>query len=245
MSRTTILSWNMQAAMGTRKLSDYASKFHENLFPAQKESRLLSVVANLKDFDLIGLQECDQGSWRSGGINQGEFLANKAGFTQAVFHTSRKVSNVSGSGLSLLSKHPIIWSQGHVLPSRFPGRGALEAKVKTPTGVICVLVVHFSLGKKDQLLQMKWVQEWTKSLSGPYVVMGDFNTSPDWIHFKNFVSSIENLNIFPESFPSWKPKRSIDHMLVNGLDATITKTFDPGISDHLGLMRQVWLPSAA
>lgn len=244
LEQMNFLSWNMQAGIGTRKYSDYFSRFHENILPAKKNNRLLSLSNEIKKFDVIGLQECDQGSWRSGGVNQGEFLAKHFEFPSIASHISRKFSSISGSGLGVLSKHPILWSKGHRIPSKIPGRGALEVQIAPLNNhSFRVLVVHFSLGFKDQLQQMIWVKNWASTLKTPYVVMGDFNVSPlNNEKFSMFIQNIEPLNHFPQSYPSWNPKKSIDHMLVNGFNAELPKTYDFGISDHLALTRKIWIP---
>lgn len=237
------LSWNMQAGMGTRKFRDYALRVHENILPAGKAVRLAHASRQLAEFDLVGIQECDLGSWRSGNAHQGRLLAAKA-FTHHAFHTSRRISKVAGSGLALLSKYPLVDAMGHILPSRLPGRGALSARVETPRGTLRVLVVHFSLGFKDQARQWGWVRDWVDRSALPSLVMGDFNVGPGCPMFDSLVSDWDKESIYqpPATFPSWKPTRALDHILTMGLRAGPPEIFDPGVSDHLGMARKIWLP---
>ena len=235
------LSWNMQAGMGTRRLSDYALRAHENVLPAGKSRRLAAAAQQIANFDIVGLQECDLGSWRTGMTHQGRLLAAEA-FEHHAFHTSRKISRVAGSGLALLSKYPLVDAQGHALPSRLPGRGALSARVETPAGELRVLVVHFSLGPRDQALQWSWVQEWADKSSLPSVIMGDFNVGPGCPLFDSVLRDWKQDFLPPPSFPSWRPHRALDHILALRVDAGPPQVFDPGVSDHLGLVREIWLP---
>lgn len=237
------LSWNMQAGMGTRRLSDYALRFHENIFPAGKAHRLAHAARQLASFDLVGLQECDLGSWRTGMLHQGHLLAADA-FAYHAFHTSRRISRVAGSGLALLSKYPLVDAQGHALPSRLPGRGALSARVDTPSGQLRVLVVHFSLGVRDQARQWGWVQDWAADSPLPSLVMGDFNVGPGCPVFDSVVTNWGESFQAPLSFPSWRPTRALDHILAMGVRAGPPEVFDPGVSDHLGLSREIWLPGS-
>lgn len=237
------LSWNMQAGMGTRKLRDYALRAHENILPAGKAIRLAHASRQLAEFDLVGIQECDLGSWRSGNAHQGRLLAADT-FDHHAFHTSRRISRVAGSGLALLSKYPLLDATGHMLPSRLPGRGALSACVETPAGTLRVLVVHFSLGFKDQARQWGWVKDWVRRSPLPSLVMGDFNVGPGCPLFDSVVKDWHGDSVYqpPATFPSWKPTRSLDHILTMGVRAGPPEIFDPGISDHLGMARKIWLP---
>lgn len=231
----------MQAGMGTRRFRDYALRVHENVLPAGKRWRLAHASKQLEEFDLVGIQECDLGSWRTGNAHQGRLLASDV-FIHHAFHTSRRISKVAGSGLALLSKFPLVDSQGHILPSRLPGRGALSARVDTPSGMLRVLVVHFSLGWKDQARQWDWVRQWVDRSSLPSLVMGDFNVGPGCPLFDAVVSDWGESFLPPPSFPSWRPSRALDHILVQGVKASEPQVFDPGISDHLGVARKIWLP---
>lgn len=235
------LSWNMQAGMGTRRLRDYALRAHENILPAGKSRRLEQAARQIASFDLVGLQECDIGSWRTGMTHQGRLLAAEA-FRHHAFHTSRRISRVAGSGLALLSKHPLVDAQGHALPSRLPGRGALSARVDTPAGELRVLVVHFSLGPRDQASQWEWVREWAERSTLPALVMGDFNVGPGCPRFDAVLKGWNQGFEPPPSFPSWRPRRALDHILALGLEAGPPQAFDPGASDHLGMVREIWLP---
>lgn len=237
------LSWNMQAGMGTRKFRDYALRVHENILPAGKAIRLAHASRQLTEFDLVGIQECDVGSWRSGNAHQGHLLAADT-FPHHAFHTSRRISRVAGSGLALLSKYPLVDVSGHVLPSRLPGRGALSARVETPGGILRVLVVHFSLGFRDQARQWGWVKDWVAQSSLPALIMGDFNVGPGCPLFDTVVQSWHGEDVYqpPATFPSWNPTRALDHILTAGLRAGPPEVFDPGVSDHLGMVRKIWLP---
>lgn len=235
------LSWNMQAGMGTRRLRDYALRVHENILPAGKAARLVHASKQLASFDLVGIQECDLGSWRSGNAHQGHLLAATS-FQHHAFHTSRRISKVAGSGLALLSKYPLVDSEGHALPSRLPGRGALSARVETPQGLLRVLVVHFSLGWRDQAQQWDWVRRWVDRSPLPSLIMGDFNVGPGCPLFDSVLKDWGESFLAPPSFPSWRPSKALDHILVQGVHASAPEVFDPGVSDHLGMVRKIWLP---
>lgn len=224
--------------MATRRYRDYAVRFHENIFPLNKRQRLSEAAVHLSDFDLIGLQECDAGSFRTGFVHQGEILGEEANFSYRAFHTSRRMA-LAKSGLAILSRYPLNHIEGHRLPSRIPGRGALSARVETPSGTIRILVVHLSLGRRDRLNQMNWIHAWLASQVGPAVVMGDFNVGAGSVSIDGLRRAMSDDSFSPVSFPSWNPRRSLDHIFTFGLEALPAISKNLGISDHLALVRSV------
>lgn len=238
-----LASWNMQAGVHSTGYRDYALKAHQNLWASQaKQTRLQQAALQLESFDVVALQECDIGSLRSGFVHQGHLLATAAGFEHHAFHTARRVAGLASSALAVLSRFPIVSSQAFRLPSKIPGRGALEVVVDHPTGRFRLLVVHLSLSKKARAEQLLWIQRWSEDEGLPSVVLGDFNA----------VSSCQDLGLFSArfeseawapghvSFPSWNPTKALDHILVKGLKGSRITSHRLECSDHLAVARNIW-----
>lgn len=240
MASLKVLSWNMQAGIGTRSYRDYALRWHEQVSRGKKGQRLVRAAETLGAYDVVALQECDFGSWRSGGIHQGDWLAKSAGFSHAHYHLSRRMAPVAGSGLALLSRYPMEAVVGHRLPSLIPGRGALEARILVQGNPLHLLVVHLSLGKRDRARQLQWIQDWRLRQPAPCVVMGDFNASADCSDMQKLIE-VASCQATRPSFPSWRPQRAIDHVLVFGAKPGAIEVVDPLGSDHLALSREVRL----
>ena len=239
-----IASWNMQAATGTRRYVDYALRFHDGVLPYRKKKgqRLLQAAERFGGLDVVALQECDPGSVRTGFVHQGQTLASAARFEHTAYHVARRMGPWASSALGLLSRHPLRGIQGHALPSRVPGRAALEALVDHPQGTFRVLVVHLSLGRKDRFHQLAWVQAWmARDPQTPAVVLGDFNASPGCLHFDGFLKHVGEQTHGGASFPSWKPTRALDHIVVAGCSGDVVTVCDFGGSDHLAVTRDIWL----
>ena len=243
-----IASWNMQAVTGTRRYLDYALRFHDGVLPGRKKKslRIQEAGARLGGFDVLALQECDPGSFRTGFVHQGQALALAAGFEHDAYHVARRMGPMASSALGILSRHPLRNVQGHVLPSRLPGRGALEAMVDHPLGAFRLLVVHLSLGRRDQVRQLAWVHGWVKQQDDlPSVVVGDFNAAPGSLHFDHLIESLGETSVGHTSFPSWKPNRALDHIVVAGCSGDTVTACDFGGSDHLAVSRQIWFKKNA
>ena len=75
------VSYNIQSGLTTRKYSQYFTRSWKHLVPVpSRMSNLDGIARVLTDYDLVGLQEVDAGSLRSGFVNQVKYLADYAGF---------------------------------------------------------------------------------------------------------------------------------------------------------------------
>ena len=76
-----LLSANIQAGSSTRRYTDYAVRSWSHVLPAGGKRQALDQIAELAgNHDIVGLQESDPGSWRSGFTNQTHYLAERGGF---------------------------------------------------------------------------------------------------------------------------------------------------------------------
>src|SRR3989344_1166165 len=74
--RLKLLSYNIQAGIAAHSYRHYMTHSWKHVLPCSKRLDNLSRIATLiGGFDIVGLQEVDGGSLRSGFINQTEFLA--------------------------------------------------------------------------------------------------------------------------------------------------------------------------
>ena len=77
--RIRLLSYNVQAGISTERYRHYLTRSWKHVLPhAQRFSNLDRVARLVKDYDIVGLQELDAGSLRSGYINLTEYLSEKA-----------------------------------------------------------------------------------------------------------------------------------------------------------------------
>ncbi len=77
-----MLTANIQAASSTRRYSDYVTRSWSHALPIGRKRINLDAIAQLAgERDIVGLQESDPGSLRSGFTNQTCYLAQRAGFS--------------------------------------------------------------------------------------------------------------------------------------------------------------------
>lgn len=246
--RLRLLSANIQAGSSTRRYSDYATRSWSHVLPAGNKRGALDTIAQLAgEHDIVGLQESDPGSWRSGFTNQTHYLAERGGFDYWSHQPNRRVGNFASSANGLLSKLEPVEVTDHALPGRISGRGVLIARFGDGDEGLAVAVAHLSLGAQSRRAQLAYIAE---LLSGyeHAVLMGDFNCMPDRPEMQTLYrhTRLQPPAICVPTFPSWRPQRAIDHILVTDtLGLTAARAFPAAFSDHLALSVELDVPERA
>lgn len=212
-----LVTYNIQSGIGTSRAHRYFTEGWKQVLPHAKQQSLLQSIAGVvADHDLVGLQEADIGSLRSGYINQVEYVASYAGFAHVHSRTNRKVANFATSAVSTMSQLPLHNIREVRLPGRIPGRGALVVDVVGETSTLTVAVAHLALGRRDRLSQVDYLGEILGD-SEHAVLMGDMNcpaSSPEIELLNRRCGLIPAGADESRTFPSWRPLRGIDHVLV-------------------------------
>ena len=243
--RLKLLSSNIQAGSTTRAYSEYVTRSWSHVLPNGKRGNLDELAQTYAPFDVVGLQECDPGSLRSGFSNQSDYLAEKAGFPFSSHQATRRISRFAGSGNALLSRLKPSKIDHFVLPSRIPGRGVLLAEFANEGLPWHIAVTHLSLSASARRVQIAYLAE-LLSDRPRLVLMGDFNCDcrSHSLRQRARESGLQGLDCELKTFPSWRPRRNLDHILVSGsLRILEVEVLDYVFSDHLPLSMTVALPS--
>jgi endonuclease/exonuclease/phosphatase family metal-dependent hydrolase len=243
MSKTLrVLSSNIQAGATTRAYSEYVTRSWSQVLPNDKAENLTQLAQIYTHFDLLGLQECDVGSMRSGYANQVHFLAEQAEFAHSSHHATRRLSRFANSGNALLSKLAPTRIEHFVLPSRIPGRGVIVAQFNKGEHVWHVAITHLSLMAKTRVAQIAFLSEMLADKKH-LLLMGDFNCQANAPEMQRLFlnTHLQMPNEMPNTFPSWKPKRAIDHIFAAGFQTSNYRTVPAAGSDHLAIALDVHL----
>lgn len=240
-----LLSFNIQAGTTTAKYRQYVTRSWRQVLPNnQRVANLDSISDLVAGYDIVGLQEVDCGSLRSGFVNQAKYMATHAGFPWWTHQANRKIGVIAHAGNGLLSRYGPVHVDEHRLPGAIPGRGALVLKFGEGKQALWVVVLHLALGRRARFQQLRYVAHLVAA--HPYVVvMGDLNTGPESHEIEEF--RVRSGLVLPEgrpnTFPSWQPQRAIDHILVSpALKVLEYKALESQLSDHLPLAISVRLP---
>ncbi|MEW8431623.1 MAG: EEP domain-containing protein, partial [gamma proteobacterium symbiont of Ctena orbiculata] len=103
--RLRLLSYNIQAGADTRRYHEYVTRGWKQMLPHKQQLDNLNRIAHLlKDFDVVGLQEVDSGSLRSGFIDQTAYLAEHAGFPYWYRQVNRRLGKLAQHSNGVLSR---------------------------------------------------------------------------------------------------------------------------------------------
>lgn len=229
------LSFNIQVGMHTAHYAHYVTGFWRHVLPSRSVRRNLDRIAELlRDYDCVALQEVDAGSLRTAQINQVEYLAARAGFEHYEVAVNRNLAPLARHSLAVLSRIPLHDARHHPLPGRLPGRGALEVHLRLAgRPPLQWINTHLALGQRDRHRQLDAIAALIRP-GGDCLLMGDFNCPPAELaaHAALHRCGLHITHHAP-TYPSWRPRRSLDHILVSsGLHGDDATVLDAQLSDH-------------
>lgn len=224
------LLYNIRYATGP-KMHGYVRNSHRNL------ERIASFLHGMEP-DLVGLIEVDHGSYRSGGRNQAEMLAETLGH----YH-SHSVKYQLGS---LWRRLPVIKTQGNAFLARdrihnetfhFFKHGMKRLVIELEMEHVVVYLVHLSLGARTRHQQLNALYDLVKRTSRPCLVAGDFNMLWGEREIDLFLAATglqnANTNGLP-TYPSRNPHRHLDFILHSkGITVRDCQVPRVAFSDHL------------
>jgi endonuclease/exonuclease/phosphatase family metal-dependent hydrolase len=242
--RLRLLSYNIQSGLTTRKYSQYLTRSWKHLVPVpSRMSNLDGIAQILSDYDLVGLQEVDAGSLRSGFVNQVKYLADQAGFAYVFDQSNRRIGMISQHGNAVLSRIQPDDITEYKLPG-LPGRGVLEVRFGARPDALHVLILHMALGRRGRMRQIGFLAERVSDYRHA-ILMGDLNCDSDSPEMAVLVEAarLREPALGLCTFPSWRPSRQLDHILVSSSIAVErVEVLNCAFSDHLPIAMAVRLP---
>jgi endonuclease/exonuclease/phosphatase family metal-dependent hydrolase len=243
-----LMTANIQAGSTTRRYSDYVTRSWSHALPAGHKRASLDAIAHLAaGRDIVGLQEADPGSLRSGFTNQTHYLAEQAGFNYWTHQPNRRMGGVASSANGLLSRLEPVEVRDYALPGRIGGRGVLLARFGDGPQGLTVAVAHLSLGASSRKPQLDFIAELLSDYPNA-VLMGDFNCRAEQPEMQALYRQTRLLppGCIVPSFPSWQPQKAIDHILISDSLRTVDTRAMPALnSDHLAIAMNVEVPAVA
>ena len=240
-----LLSYNIQAAIGTRSFHHYITRSWRHVLPDWRGLQRLDRIAQvLAHYDLVSLQEVDGGSLRSGFVNQVSYLADLARFEYWYQQLNRDLGKLGQYSNGVLSRYVPYEIEDHKLPG-LKGRGAIVARYGDADNSLILVNLHLALSEKARFRQLDYVRELIQHHEH-VIVMGDMNCRSDQILDTPLRDThLTQVNGEHHTYPSWRPTRNIDHILVSpSLKINHVKVLDYDYSDHRPIAMEVQLPPA-
>ena len=246
-STLRLLSFNIQIGINTQQYHHYITRSWQHFLPhSSRNSNLDRIAGLLPDFDLVALQEADGGSLRSGFINQTEYLAFKGHFPYWYHQINRNLGRLAQHSNGLLSRIEPLDIEDHKLPGLLPGRGAIVARFGNKSEPLTVIMLHLALSQRARKIQLSYIRDVVQS-SQHVVLMGDMNTHADQLLND---SPLKDTGLYAahwgkNTFPSWRPKRSLDHILISpSIMVNKFGVLNTPISDHLPVAVEIEIPDS-
>jgi endonuclease/exonuclease/phosphatase family metal-dependent hydrolase len=196
----------------------------------------------LQHYDIIALQEVDGGSLRSGYTHQLMHLAEQADFPWWYQQLNRDLGHLGQFSNGLLSRQAPWSVEAHTLPG-LKGRGLILSRFGSPQAPLLILNIHLALSTRGRRQQLQFIHTLIAD-AAHVVLMGDLNCSPE--ELKQSPLGQRDWH-WPETtlatYPSWKPSRQIDHILVSrSLPIPKAQVLENQLSDHRPLAVELVLP---
>jgi endonuclease/exonuclease/phosphatase family metal-dependent hydrolase len=219
--------------------------------------------------DIVGVQEVDQFRKRSALMDQPAILRDRLGMNVAyaeAYSVTTGTAHDEKYGVALLAKYPIQphtryplfkpdYSRSHPnYPDYYSEqRVLLHAPVMIGKRQVHLFVTHLGLTKDQRQEQIRQIAEITSRFSGPKILIGDFNASPDEAAMKlleaDFQDSLTVVGTPHEERKSYpgglKPTEAIDYIFVSPefrvLSARVVRDASLA-SDHNPVIAELELP---
>lgn len=242
-----LLSYNVQAGIRTHRYRHYLTHSWKHVLPHSQRFHNLDRVAQLvRGYDIVGLQELDAGSLRSGYVNLTEYLSEKSGMPFWYDQTNRRIGRIARHSTGLLSRYHPAEIVEHRLPGRIPGRGVMFIRYGSQEDSLIVLILHLALSQRARMQQFDYISEIVNEYRH-VILMGDMNCRSDSVEMEYLINRTLMREPFHglDTFPSWRPQHNIDHILVTPtLQVDRVAAVNFSLSDHLPVEMEITLPDS-
>jgi endonuclease/exonuclease/phosphatase family metal-dependent hydrolase len=198
--------------------------------------------------DVVGLNEVDSGTIRSGHADEAAYLGRATGL-RAVYGPNLFGYDGGRFGNAILSRFPIRENHNTPLPRRphSEPRGLLEATLRVGRRSVSFYSVHLSQGGRgaaQRVRQAEAVARAIRSSGHPTIVSGDLNSRPGDLPVRilrqYLLDAQQQGGTGPgHTVPEGSPRNRIDYILYDNHFAAVpesTQVLASGSSDH----RSVW-----
>lgn len=240
---------NLQRCIGiTSGYWQYFTRGWKLWFPHNSNDVLRSLAKVIREekIDVIAFTEIDAGSVITGGLNQVEEISLLSGLPYSAFFPTFSSWGRTNQGNAIVSRYPITIGRNIRLPGQRQPRHVGEAQLTLEGERIEILVTHLSLEQRFRKWQIPDLARMVDATLGHVILAGDFNIKKESEMDLLLQSKLQKV-IDSKTFPSWNPKRPLDHIfLTEELRVVKSSVYTKKrFSDHLMTMVEMELRGKA
>lgn len=193
--------------------------------------------------DVVMLQEVDTGRPTSYMVDDALWLARRLGMEAVYLPTIEHLT-----GIALLSRYPVLDSEGLLLPSELEQTGILWARLEVEGVPINAFAIWLGLEPEERARQLDAALPFIAAHPGPAAFGGDLNSTPDSpvyarIAEAGFTDPFVALGLdSPPTDPAINPTERIDFIWLRGLAPLQAQVLDSLASDHRPVVVEAALP---
>jgi len=182
-----------------------------------------AIVRVIKDSkaDIVGLQEVDKLTTRSGGIDEAKLIAEKTGMN---YHFFKAIDHDGGEyGLAILSRYKLTDTKLTPLSQRIVAEKRIlsQATFKVNGQRFIFANTHLDATRthENRNLQMQEILKHFENVSSPVILCGDLNSvaGSEAINLLDKQFTRTCINDCPGTVPHDKPRRTIDFIAVKNV----------------------------
>lgn len=221
------------------RVLSYNIKGFGSLFGRTHISDVAKVIRDA-NADIVGLQEVHQRTWQSRRRDQAAELEQETGLK--LYFGRSFGDDKTAYGNALLTRGDVIDAHVEPLPGKGEQRTLLVSTIELDGLRLHAYVTHLAawgrFGRKTRLMQAQAVHERTSRSELPYVLMGDFNSSPTSAELRVFHDTDLVSSCFIGDVVTHRATRScLDYIFVDtGWMIRNSEVLPHGPSDHWPLV---------
>jgi len=193
--------------------------------------------------DVVMLQEVDTARPTSYMIDNAMWLARRLGMQEIYLPTMEHLT-----GIALLSRHPIRYTETLLLPSQLEQTGIIWAELDLGGRPVNAAATWLGLEPAERARQLDTALMLITVHPGPALFGGDLNSTPDSpvyerIAAAGFLDPFVALGLdSPPTSPAVDPERRIDFVWMRSLLPVQAEVLDAAASDHRLVVVEAALP---
>ena len=181
--------------------------------------------------DVVGVQEVDHRVIRSWFADQPALIAGAANASAWHYRPARRLAVTGSDGIAMAVRGAAAF-RAFDLPHR---SGQRRIALLADLGAVTIVTTHLQNNADEARTQLAWLLDELAPITGPRVLMGDFNLRPDDI-VAPLAAAGYALAGGGFTNPADAPYQQLDHIAVAGLTIESVEVGTAPVSDHRPLI---------